>query len=250
MDGVHTRILADSEADSTEDTWPIPQELRRQLLAVLLDREEQPLREMSYEEFLDWADEDTLAEWVDGKVIMTSPASRPHQKLVSFLNRVVGDYVEFHQLGEFLIAPFQMRLANSGREPDCLFVSTNHLDRLRRTYLDGPADLVVEIISPESIGRDRGDKFFEYEEAGIPEFWLLDPQTRRAEFYQLDAAGRYQPIQPVDGVYRSAIITGFWLREEWLWQEPLPLPLKLLAEIAGLDASFAEKFEQALRAER
>ena len=242
-----TRILTDSEVYRTEGTWPIPQELRRQLLAVLLDREEQPLREMSYEEFLDWADEDTLAEWVDGKVIMTSPASNRHQQLVSFLDHLVGLYVRYQSAGEWRIAPFQMRLANSGREPDCLFVSTNHLDRLRRTYLDGPGDLVVEIISPESIGRDRGDKFFEYEESGIPEFWLLDPQTRRAEFYQLDTAGRYRPIQPVDGVYRSAAIPGFWLREEWLWQEPLPLPLKLLAEIAGLDASFAEKFEQAIR---
>lgn len=147
------------------------------------------------------------------------------------------------------IAPFQMRLANSGREPDLLYVKTANCDRLRHTYLDGPADLVVEIISPESIGRDRGDKFFEYEEAGIPEFWLLDPQTQRAEFYQLNEAGRYQPIQPVEGVYRSAQLSGFWLREEWLWQEPLPLPLKLLAEIAGLDASIGEQFEQALRSE-
>jgi Uma2 family endonuclease len=242
-----TRILTDSEAHNTEETWPIPQELRRQLLAVLLDRDEQPLREMSYEEFLDWADEDTLAEWVDGKVIVTSPASNRHQQLVSFLDHLLGQYVIYRQVGEVRIAPFQMRLSRSGREPDMLFLKTEHRHRLKSTYLDGPADLVVEIISPESIGRDRGDKFFEYEEAGIPEFWLLDPQTRRAEFYQLDAAGRYRPIQPEDGIYRSAAIHGFWLREEWLWQEPLPLPLKLLAEIAGLDASIGEKFEQALR---
>lgn len=245
-----TRILTDYEVSSAEDSWPIPQELRRQLLAALLDREEQPLREMSYTEFMDWADEDTLAEWVEGKVMMTSPASRPHQKLVSFLDRLVGYYVELHQLGEFLIAPFQMRIARSGREPDCLFVRTEHLDRLQHTFMDGPVDLAIEVISPESIGRDRGDKFFEYEEAGIPEFWLLDPQTQRAEFYQLNAAGRYQPIQPVDGVYRSAVITSFWLREEWLWREPLPLPLKLLAEIAGLDTSLVEQFEQALRAKQ
>ncbi len=244
---MNSRVLNDSEVHNSEDTWPISQELRRQLLAALLEKEEQPLREMSYEEFLDWADEDTLAEWVDGKVIMTSPASNRHQQLVSFLDRLVGYYVELHQLGKLLIAPFQMRLTNSGREPDVLFISSEHLDRLRPTYLDGPADLVVEIISPESIGRDRGDKFFEYEEAGIPEFWLLDPLTQRAEFYQLNVAGRYQPIQPSDGIYRSAVIAGFWLREEWLWQEPLPLPLKLLAEIAGMDAVLMEQFEQALR---
>ncbi|MBX3052136.1 MAG: Uma2 family endonuclease [Caldilineaceae bacterium] len=241
------RVLNDSEAQNSEDTWPIPQQLRRQLLAALLEKADQPLREMSYEEFLDWADEDTLAEWVDGKVIMTSPASNKHQQLVSFLDQLVGLYVRYRRAGELRVAPFQMRLANSGREPDLLFVNTAHLDRLLRTYLDGPADLVVEIISPESIGRDRGDKFFEYEEAGIPEFWLLDPQTQRAEFYQLNSAGRYQPIQPVDGIYHSAVIPDFWLREEWLWQDPLPLPLKLLAEIAGMDAALLDQFENALR---
>ncbi|MFZ1757207.1 MAG: Uma2 family endonuclease [Caldilineaceae bacterium] len=241
------RVLNDSEAQNSEDTWPIPQELRRQLLAALLEKEDQPLREMSYEEFLDWADEDTLAEWVDGKVIMTSPASNKHQQLVSFLDQLVGLYVRYGRAGELRVAPFQMRLANSGREPDLLFVNTAHFGRLRPTYLDGPADLVIEIISPESIGRDRGNKFFEYEEAGIPEFWLLDPQTQRAEFYQLNSAGRYQPIQPVDGIYHSVVIPDFWLREEWLWQEPLPLPLKLLAEIAGMDAALLDQFENALR---
>ena len=244
-----SRTLTDSTIYEADDSWPIPQELRRQLLAALLEKEDQPPREMSYAEFLDWADEDTLAEWVDGKVIMTSPASSKHQQLVSFLDRLVGYYVELHQLGKLLIAPFQMRLTKSGREPDVLFVTTQHLGQLGPTYLDGPADLVVEVISPESVGRDRGDKFFEYEEAGIPEFWLLDPLTQRAEFYQLNPAGRYQPIQPTDGIYRSAVIAGFWLREEWLWQEPLPLPLKLLAEIAGMDAAFAEQFERALRKE-
>ena len=55
-------------------------------------------------------------------------------------------------------------------------MASERLDRVHRTYLDGPADLVVEIVSPESAGRDRGEKYYEYEAAGIPEYWLL---TRR-----------------------------------------------------------------------
>lgn len=142
---------------------------------------------MTYEEFLEWADEDTLAEWVEGKVVMARPTSMRHQDVVRFLTRVLSTYVEITQIGTVLVAPFQMKLSHSGREPDLLFLAQAHLDRLKKTNLDGPADLVVEIISPESIGRDRGDKFYEYQAAAIPEYWLIDPDTQRAEIYQLDA---------------------------------------------------------------
>ncbi len=193
--------------------------LRQRLLHILLTPEEGP--QMSYEEFLAWADEDTLAEWVDGEVEMTSPASSIHQDIADFLVSVLRPFVEQHGLGLVRSAPFQVKLGDSGREPDLLWLSQAHLDRLKETYLDGPADLVVEIVSPESIGRDRGDKFYEYERAGIPEYWLIDPQTRRAEFYQLDEQGQYQLVPPnAEGVYHSAALRGFWLRVGWLWQPP------------------------------
>jgi Uma2 family endonuclease len=205
-------------------------------------------RRMTYEEFLAWADEDTLAEWVDGEVVMYTPASNVHQDISGFLESVMRSFVEARQLGIVRSAPFQMKLARSGREPDLLFVADEHLGRLRETYLDGPADLVVEIISPESVGRDRGEKFYEYEQAGIPEYWLVDPGTKRAEFYTLDAEGHYAPVlYGAEGVYRSTVLPGFWLKVAWLWAEPLPSPVRVLAEIAGVDPTLAEGFERALR---
>lgn len=220
-------------------------DLRRRLLEVLLTPVERP--RMTYEEFLAWADEDTLAEWVDGEVVMYSPASRRHQEISFFLGQVVGLHVEQQRLGRVLLPPFQMKLAQSGREPDLLFVANGHLDRLKETYLDGPADLVVEIVSPESAGRDRGEKFYEYEQAGIPEYWLIDPQTERVEFYQLTAAGRYRLVLPdAEGIYRAEVLPGFWLRVEWLWREPLLHHLRAIGEIVGLDPEVVEQFLQAL----
>jgi Uma2 family endonuclease len=176
---------------------------------------------MTYEEFLDWTDEDTHAEWVDGEVVIKSPASRQHQQIVFFLAQVVGLYAERHRLGTVLIPPFQISLPRRGREPDLLFVAQEHLDRLQEMYLDGPADLVVEIVSAGSVALDRGEKFYEYEEAGIAEYWLIDPLRERAEFYQLDARGRYCLVTPdADGIYRSRVLEGFWLRVAWLWQPP------------------------------
>ncbi|MBM3143538.1 MAG: Uma2 family endonuclease [Chloroflexi bacterium] len=181
-------------------------------------------KKMTYEEFLVWADEDTLAEWVSGEVIMTSPASLRHQEISVFLGTVLRAFVEAHDLGKVIVAPFQMKVGESGREPDLIFVAETHRERLKETYLDGPADLAVEIISPESGDRDRGEKFYEYEAVGIPEYWLIDPQREQAEFYQLDEKGHYQLIRPdEEGVYISKILTGLSLPLAWLWQPPKTL---------------------------
>ena len=208
--------------------------LRRRLLEVLLtpvERASMTRHKVTYEEFLAWANEDTLAEWVDGEVVMYSPASDRHQDMVRFLTAVLSIYVETCGLGVIRPAPFQMKLER-GREPDLLFVAREHLDRLKETYLDGPADLAVEIVSPESAGRDRGEKFYEYEQAGILEYWLIDPQMERAEFYQLTAAGQYQLVLPdAEGIYHAAALPGLWLRVAWLWQTPLPLVLDVVREL-------------------
>ncbi len=214
MEALRETLLEPAQASVEWD-----QETRSRLLELLLRPPRR--RRMTYEEFLDWADEDTLAEWVNGEVVMASPPSRRHQEIVVFLTQILGLYATKRELGIVLASPFQMKLAGVGREPDVLFVGREHLERLGETYLDGPADLVVEIISPESIGRDRGEKFAEYEAGGVSEFWLIDPMRERVEFYQLDARGRYRPITPdTDGIYRSRALTGFWLRVAWFWQSP------------------------------
>jgi Uma2 family endonuclease len=192
-----------------------------------------PPGKMTYEEFLAWADEDTWAEWVNGEVVILSPASLRHQQLATFLSTSINFFVDAHKLGVVLTPPFQMKTGSDlpGREPDIIFVAREHLDRFRDTYLNGPADLVVEIISRDSRARDRGDKFYEYEQGGVREYWLLDYLRRQAEFHQLGPDGIYRPV-PVgaDGIYHSAVLEGLWLRVEWLWQEPLPPLMNMLRE--------------------
>lgn len=193
----------------------------------------EPLRlRMSYDEFLEWADEDTLAEWENGEVVMASPASDRHQDVAGFLSAILRIVVENAQSGIVRTAPFQMKLESSGREPDILFVSQAHQEQMEKTYLDGPADLVVEIISLESVARDRETKFVEYEAAGIPEYWLIDPLRNWAEMYRLDDHGCYSPaFSGRQGDYESPQLPGFRLRVDWLWQHPLPPVLDVLREL-------------------
>jgi Uma2 family endonuclease len=180
-------------------------------------------KKVSYEEFLDLCDEDTLAEWSNGVIIMSSPTSRIHQEIGVFLEHILYSYIKTRNLGEIFRESFQMKLPFSGREPDIIFISSSHLDRLKETYLDGPADVAIEIISKDSISRDREDKFIEYESGGVPEYWLIDPNRKQAEFYRLGEDKCYHSVVlDAEGKYHSEAIQDFWFKPAWLWQEPLP----------------------------
>lgn len=197
-----------------------------------------PKRAVSFEEYIEWLDEDTRAEWVDGEiVVMPSPATLDHQNCGGFLYRILAFYVEANDLGHIVFAPYVMKLAaiSRGREPDIIFVRKEREHLLTRHYLDGPADLAVEIVSPDSKRRDRNEKFAEYEAAGVREYWIFDPDHRKAEFYQLGDDGRYHRVEiGADGIYHSKVIACFWLKVEWLWQTPLPATLDILRELKVL----------------
>lgn len=193
---------------------------------------------MSYEEYLAWADEDVRAEWVNGEVIVQMPPKPQHQRVVAFLLELIGLFTRLFRLGELLPALLEMRATPDGpaREPDLLFVTRAHLDRVTDVRLSGPADLVVEVISDDSVARDRAEKFYEYQAAGIPEYWLIDPRpgSERVDFYVLDEKGRYRPV-PVgpDGRYYSTVLPGFWFQVDWVLTPEKPDPLPALAQIVG-----------------
>lgn len=192
---------------------------------------------MTYEEFVAWAGEDIRAEWVNGEVIAYTPPDTAHQELVFFLATLLRLYTEMRGIGTVLIAPFEMRLraVHTSREPDILFVAAHHARRLTRKRLEGPADVVIEVISDSTALIDKRDKFNEYCRAGVPEFWLIDPGEREQEFaaYHLTTSGVYERI-PLDraGCFHSEEIPGFWLDPAWLWRQPLPQPLRMLARMA------------------
>jgi Uma2 family endonuclease len=122
-----------------------------------------------------------------------------------------------------------------------MFVATANLWRMGSRQLDGPADLVVEVISDDSVARDRDEKFFEYQQAGVHEYWIIDPRPgrMRADFYVLDAQGRYQAVPlGADNIYHSTVLPNFWLNTDWLWQEEAD-SLAVFGQIVGIEKVIA-----------
>ena len=180
-----------------------------------------PRPRMTFEEFL--CSPYGRAEWVDGEVFELSPENLDYQGVAEFLHPLLYEFVEHHGLGRvFLNYVIKTGPQSPARVPDLMFVATANRHRIRRNYVEGPADLAVEIVSPDSVTRDRKVKRREYEEGGVQEYWLIDPLEGRAHFLALED-GRYRPL-PVgaDGAVRSRVLPGVWLKPEWLLSEPRP----------------------------
>lgn len=161
-------------------------------------------------------------------------ATSEHQALLGFLLLVVGGFVRQRNLGRVAFLLYAMRARPDGpaREPDLMFVSTEHLYRLSDSHLTSPADLVVEIAMENSVGRDFVEKLREYESVGIREYWVIDNREghERAEFFVHDGERLVSTAANGQGVYRSTVIAGLWLRTGWLFDESTN-PVAALAEV-------------------
>jgi Uma2 family endonuclease len=204
----------------------------------LIDPERMPrsLR-MTEAEFVNWANDDAAAEWVDGEVVLKMSVEVRQDKLQAAIRSTLEALVSNASMGQVRGPNFTMRLpvVPSRREPDVMFVGNSGLSRLGPTLLEGGCDLAIEIVSPESRSRDYKDKFLEYQAAGVLEYWILDPDRRSIEAYLLNPQSRrYELIQAdADGRVSSVVVPGFWLRASDLFTDPLPNALQLM-KLVGL----------------
>ena len=164
-----------------------------------------------------------------------SPISQEHDRIFSWFLRVLAEFVEEHDLGSVHGPEFQIRLATvlSRREPDLLFVSKARAGQLHKNHLEGPPDMLVEIVSPESVNRDWDEKPAEYERAGVPEYWVVDSLSQRAQLQVLSKAGKYEVVTECDGWLVSVAIPGFRLKTEWFWPATRPKVADALREIGA-----------------
>jgi Uma2 family endonuclease len=128
----------------------------------------------SEEEYLS-LDTNRLIEYSHGQLEVLPMPTFSHQRLVAFLYRSLMGFIEERGLGVVMFAPLRIQLwSGKYREPDLVFMATEHADRLGEQYWRG-ADLVMEIVSPDDPQRDTVTKRREYAQAGIPEYWIVNP---------------------------------------------------------------------------
>jgi Uma2 family endonuclease len=165
-------------------------------------------------------------EWVNGTVIKMAPATEEHDELLRYGARLFEAYFELKPIGILRQMPFLMKLSTGKfREPDLLVVLQSNPNKLTNTVMQGAADICVEIVSQESITRDRGEKFEEYEQLGVGEYWIWDPLRSEAIFYRLNKKGLYvRYSEDSDGNYHTPLLPGLAVHVPTLWAEKKPGP--------------------------
>jgi Uma2 family endonuclease len=183
----------------------------------------QPQR-FTVEDFLALPEDGRRYELIHGELIDVSEgASRAHQRFVALLGARLVLFAESKGVGEVYFAPFDVFLTiEDVYEPDILFVSRARLSLMRKDGVHGAPDLVVEVLSPSTGGRDRMVKLALYAKAGVPEYWIVDPEGRTLERLLLVSPGVYRTAERLDGAvdFAPESFPGLVIALGELWQLP------------------------------
>ena len=156
----------------------------------------------------------------DGELIMSPAPSYYHQKVVLRFYRQLDDWVVSHKLGDVIASPIDMVLSpHRVTQPDVAFISKDRLGIITNT-INGPVDLAAEIISLGDRNRDRIEKRDLYEQYGVKEYWLIDPEAQTVEVLHLEN-GRYQLVMRCAPGQRAAskLLPGFEIEVAALFRQ-------------------------------
>jgi Uma2 family endonuclease len=183
----------------------------------------------TFDEFLALVEDGQKADLLNGVIYMASPDNTDAGDLSIWLIVVLGGYAAAKDLGKVFASRVAFRIGlKQGPEPDLAFVPNALLATRRRGYFAGPPMLVIEIVSPDSVSRDYFLKRTIYEQAGVREYWIIDPDDQRVTFLFL-RKGHYQEVATVNHIIHSKVVRGFHLDVRWLLSEAArPEPHKVL----------------------
>jgi Uma2 family endonuclease len=186
---------------------PTAPQIIQQVQAILND--EKKRRRAFYE----WMDEDMKAEFINGEIVVHSPAFHKHNAAVMFLSTLLNAYVTEQELGIVTVEKALIELTRNSYEPDICYFGSEKLVTITPDMLYYPApDLVVEVLSKSTKKNDRETKFDDYAAHGVLEYWIIDPTRQTIEPFALDAETEaYTPL----GTFRmgqtvsSQLLAGF-----------------------------------------
>jgi Uma2 family endonuclease len=169
--------------------------------------------EWTYEDYARLPDDGWRYEVIKGVLHMTPAPRTKHQKVVGKLYSALARFVEEHSLGDLYFAPIDVILSHrlaTPVQPDLVFITKERLDIIKDKFIEGVPDLIVEVLSSSNWLDDRREKYEVYAEAGVREYWIVDPNLRAIEVFVL-RKGEYALVGKFGSGERvqSEVIDGF-----------------------------------------
>jgi Uma2 family endonuclease len=157
----------------------------------------------------------------EGELWMAPSPTTRHQRIVGRIFEELSRYVQEQRLGEVFIAPLDVVLASDTVvQPDLVFVSRVRRHIVTEENIQGAPDLLVEVMSPGTRALDRARKRGMYQQAGVPEYWVVDGDRKEVAVYSLDpqrrryeSPTRYQAGEAVLSVVMKGLripLAGVW----------------------------------------
>lgn len=176
-------------------------------------------KKMTIEEFWALPEGPPYHEFEEGELILMDQPHSRHQEVLLELGHFVSDHVKHHQLGKVWCEIGVELTEKLGYGPDIVYLSAEHLDRhdAEKGRITGAPDLVVEILSRHSRGRDCVRKFKNYFAAGVPWYWIVDPGELIIEEYRAAAEGYLRTASVAAGeIFRPGLFPGLEINLEEL----------------------------------
>jgi Uma2 family endonuclease len=162
------------------------------------------------EQFYDDITPEMKAEFINGEVIVQSPVRKAHNDAGKSLLNLLTNYNLRHRLGWIGHEKILIVLTRNDYEPDICFFTAERAAAFTPGQTRFPApDFIVEILSPSTEERDRGDKWIDYAAHGVQEYWLVDTNQQCVERYRLDGDTYTLAETVTAGLLRSDVIAGF-----------------------------------------
>jgi Uma2 family endonuclease len=172
-------------------------------------------------DFLENLHDDTKAEFIEGEIVLNSPAKRKHYLIVGSLFKLLSVYVSINKLGEVATEKVLIHLTRNDFEPDIVFFDNEKVYSFEKNTMLHPApNFVVEVLSESTAKYDRGVKFEDYANHGVEEYWIIDPDKEEVEQYVLNNNKQFElQTKSNSGKIVSAAVKGFNIPIEAIFSE-------------------------------
>lgn len=174
---------------------------------------------LTYEDYCALPNDGRRYEILEGELAVTPSPSRAHQRASGNLFVILHHHVRERKLGEVFPAPFDVILEKTSIVvPDLLFVAQGRFEIVTDRGVEGSPDLIVEVISPGTARRDRVEKAQLYARHGVRHYWLVDPDARTIEAFEL-AEGQYRRTVHLTGdtMFAPSLFPGLTISLRSLW---------------------------------